>query len=375
VQRQKALKSAERTVKTWQCFYMDFGFMRASSSDYVGQDKSRARVIKSWDGYFLYLLIVNEASRFLWVFLMKSKEPPLNIVETFLGHFGHADGGVVRTDQGGELARSSKFCDTILHNYQYVIEPTGADSPSQNGAAETYNGKLTVRERTLLFGSGLPAKFWSSALLHTVYLHNWLVHTVTWTTPFEFMFGIKPDLSALKIFGSCVCVKRSGKQRSKLDRHDFKGVFLGYTATDQNIVYLNLDSGVVKTSHHAQFNEAWYLQPTRPPAPQLLYDLGVQPLEETILTTLDVQSDFCAVGTVKKVMVPWPPPLSCMPDKGNWHPPPPPCLHLHLPLRTISEEYCPTTAHAARAKAPTKNNIAAVLVKDFSIGKQDMAVI
>jgi hypothetical protein len=33
------------------------------------------------------------------------------------------------------------------------------------------------------------------------------------------------------------------------------------------------------------------------------------------------------------------------------------------------------TARAARAKAPTKNNIAAVLAKDFSIGKQDMAVI
>ena len=106
----------------------------------------------------MYLLIINKASQFLWVFLTKSKEPPLNIVETFLGRFGHADGGVLRTDQGGELVRSSKFCDTILHNYQYVIEPTGADSPSQNGAAEIYNGKLTVRARTLLFGSGLPAK-------------------------------------------------------------------------------------------------------------------------------------------------------------------------------------------------------------------------
>jgi hypothetical protein len=270
----------------------------------------------------LYLLIVNEASRFLWVFLTKSEEPPLAIVEMFLGRFGHADGGVVRTDQGSELARSPEFCDTILHNYQYVIEPTGADSPSQNGAAEIYNGKLAVRARTLSFGSGLPTKFWSSALLHAVYLHNWLVHTVTQTTPLKFMFGIKPDLSALKIFGSCVCIKRLGKQRSKLDRHNFKGVFLGYTATDQNIVYLDLDSRDVKTSHYAQFDEAWYLQPTRPPAPQLLYDLKVRPLEETILTTLDVQLDFCAVGTVEKVMVPWPPLLSCMPDKGNWHPPP-----------------------------------------------------
>jgi hypothetical protein len=85
---------------------------------------------------------------------------------------------VVRTDQGGELARSSEFSDTILRNHQYVIKPTGVDSPSQNGAAKIYNGKLAVKTRTLLFGLGLPAKFWSSALLHTVYLHNRLVHTI-----------------------------------------------------------------------------------------------------------------------------------------------------------------------------------------------------
>jgi hypothetical protein len=29
-----------------------------------------------------------------------------------------------------------------------------------------------VRARTLLFGSGLPAQYWSAALLHSVYLHN-----------------------------------------------------------------------------------------------------------------------------------------------------------------------------------------------------------
>jgi hypothetical protein len=67
-------------------------------------------------------------------------------------------------------------------------------------------------------------------------------------------------------------------------------MFLGYTATDQNIIYLDLDSGVVKTSHHAQFDEAWYLQSSRPPTAQLLYDLGIVP-EEATLT--DTPPDVC----------------------------------------------------------------------------------
>ncbi len=104
--------------------------------------------------------------------------------------------------------------------------------------------------------------YWSLNLLHSVYLHNRLVHTITKITPFEPYYGLRLDLSHLKVFGSRVCVKISGIHHGKLDRHDFKGIFLGYTTTDQNIVYLNLNTGVVKRSHHAQFDEAWYLQRT-----------------------------------------------------------------------------------------------------------------
>jgi hypothetical protein len=107
-----------------------------------------------------------------------------------------------------------------------------ADSPSQNGGAEIYNGTLAVKVRTLLYGSGLPATFWSAALLHSVYLHNRLVHSAVNMTPYEAWYGRRPDMTFLKTFGSRVCVRQSGTRRCKLDHHDFTGIFLGYTATD-----------------------------------------------------------------------------------------------------------------------------------------------
>ncbi len=74
--------------------------------------------------------------------------------------------GVVCTDQGGELAHSNSFQDMLLQEFGYLVEPADADSPSQNGGAEIYNNTLAVKVRTLLYGSGLSAKFWLAALLH-----------------------------------------------------------------------------------------------------------------------------------------------------------------------------------------------------------------
>ncbi len=114
-----------------------------------------------------------------WVFLTKTKDPPIDLVRAFLTLHGHSDGGCVHTDQGGELASSGAFRDLLMREFSYSLEPTGADSPSQNGAVEIYNDKLGIRTRALLYGAGLPAKHWSAALVHLVYLHNRLVHNST----------------------------------------------------------------------------------------------------------------------------------------------------------------------------------------------------
>jgi hypothetical protein len=53
--------------------------------------------------------------------------------------------------------------------FNYTVEPTGADSPSQNGQVERYNDMVATIVRTLLFGAHLPAKYWSAARLYTLF--------------------------------------------------------------------------------------------------------------------------------------------------------------------------------------------------------------
>ena len=75
------------------------------------------------------------------------------------------------------------------------------------------NGTLGVMVRMLLYGAELPVEYWSAALLHAVYLYNRRVHSAIDRTPFEAFNGVKPDLRRLRLFGSRVCVKRSGDRR------------------------------------------------------------------------------------------------------------------------------------------------------------------
>ena len=174
-------------------------------------------------------------------------------------------------------------------------------------------------------------------------------------------------------------MKWTGSRHCKLDQHNFKGIFLGYTTTDQNIIYLDLDSGVGKSSHHAQFDEARYLQPTRPPAAQLLYDFGVlpetDPLEDDSSSLKAVVRQVPSKGSISSIRVPWPPSAPHIDIDTKWYAPPM-SKHLHLPLRTLTAESLrPTRARAAQTKPTRGRNLAAELVKDFQIGVRDMMMV
>jgi hypothetical protein len=91
-----------------QTFHMDFGFMRGSGFSEKDED---GRIITNLDGMNSYLIIVDRKTRCMWVFLTKSKIPPIKIVTEFLALNGSrtATHRTVRSNQGGELWKSTTF--------------------------------------------------------------------------------------------------------------------------------------------------------------------------------------------------------------------------------------------------------------------------
>jgi hypothetical protein len=169
--------------------------------NYKRPNKATNRVVTSYDGYSSYLVIDDGASCRVWVFLTKMEEPPIDILRAFMSKFSLAK-GLIRSDQGGEIAQSSALRNMMLDKFKYVMEPTSADSLFQNGGMEIYSNTQAVNVQTLLYGSRLPVKFWSAALLHAVYLHNQLVHSAINKTPCKAWYGCNPDVTHLKTFGS-----------------------------------------------------------------------------------------------------------------------------------------------------------------------------
>ena len=84
-----------------QHFHMDFGFVRGSTCTKKQED---GPTITSKNGYNSYILIVDQATRYMWVFLTSNKQPSTELARKVLRKFASTDRQrTVRTDQGQEL--------------------------------------------------------------------------------------------------------------------------------------------------------------------------------------------------------------------------------------------------------------------------------
>ena len=294
-------KLAKNTVSRFaEKFQMDFGFMSA---------RQGKELIKSHEGYTCYLLIVDLFTRYLWVFLSKNKHPPLRTVTQFLRTYGLTDGvRIVRTDQGGELSRSTLF-RKVIQDANYSIEVTGSDNSSQNAVAERPHRTLANMVRTGLENSGLSPKYWSDALLHASFIRNRLphYHFQHKYSPYEKLTGTKPDLTKLRVFGSRIVTRKPGNRNPKISKHSYSGIFLRYAKTMKNIVYLDTKTNKIKTTTYAKFDEGHFSYDRKPPGAQILLELGLK----STLSSENISLDAPKLQIIKKH------PQAIVPQQGS----------------------------------------------------------
>ena len=264
-----------------QHLHMDYGFVRGS--DWHKKDND-GKLVTSVDKYRSYLLVIDRCTRYIWIYLTKSKSPPLDFLSKLLCKFANPNLiSTVTTDQGGELAKSFDFASTI-DKCGYILTPTGAYASAQNGLAEKPNKDLAQIMRNLLYSAGLGSEFWSYALRHAVYLKNrWPHSSLSWKTPYEALNGIKPNFSNIRVFGSIAHIKTKSRRYMKLDTMSDDGLFMTYTGTDKNIYVVNKDGSNERISTHVAFDEAHTSSTNKqlPPMAIILQQAGYIPTENS----------------------------------------------------------------------------------------------
>lgn len=110
-------------------------------------------------------------------------------------------------------------------------------TPEQNEVAERYNRTIVQMVRSMLVWAKLPHSFWGEAAMTANYLRNILPTTKDDKSPEELWTGQKPGISHLRTFGCLVHVHIPKKNRSKLDKVSWQGIFVGYHPTNQYRIY------------------------------------------------------------------------------------------------------------------------------------------
>ncbi|KAJ0733050.1 putative RNA-directed DNA polymerase [Helianthus annuus] len=215
--------------------------------------------LASYEGYKYFLTVVDDFSRTVWCYLLKSKievfENIISFYELILTQF-KIKIKVFRSDNGTEFVNNkmSMFCKEkgILHQTSCPY------TQQQNGVVERKHRHLLNIARALMYQGGLPLRFWSDCVLTAVYIINRIPSSVlVGKSPYEVVFGFKPTLSHLRNFG-CLCFSTVLDETDKFAYHADKCVLIGYSNVKKGYKLWNLDEKKVLFSRDVKFFESVY---------------------------------------------------------------------------------------------------------------------
>ncbi|GJS30514.1 putative ribonuclease H-like domain-containing protein [Tanacetum coccineum] len=213
--------------------------------------------VASINGKKYILVIVDDFSRYTWVYFLRSKDETPEIIKKFIAQAQlnyKAKVCKIRTDNGTEFKNTSlkAHYEKLGIMQQFSI----ARTPQQNGVVERRNRTLVEAARTMLIFSRLPEFLWAEAVATACFTQNRsIIHTRYNKTPYELLRGRKPNIAYFHVFGS-LCYPTNdrddlGKMKPKADI----GVFIGYSETSTGFRIYNRRTKMIMETIHVKFDE------------------------------------------------------------------------------------------------------------------------
>jgi hypothetical protein len=204
------------------------------------------------------LVIVDDYSRFTWVFFVFDKSEVQGKVKTFIRR-AHREFELpikkVRSDNGSEFQNTNveEFLDEEGIKHEFATPYT----PQQNGVVERKNRTLIEMARTMLDEYKTQYIFWAEAINTACHAINRLyLHKFHKKTSYDLIIGKKPKVSYFRVFG-CKCFilnkrPRTSKFAPKVD----EGFFLGYGPNEHAYRVFNLTTERIEVTVDLSFDES-----------------------------------------------------------------------------------------------------------------------
>ncbi|GKC43986.1 retrovirus-related pol polyprotein from transposon TNT 1-94 [Tanacetum coccineum] len=213
--------------------------------------------VESINGKRYVLVVVDDYSRYTWVFFLHSKDEASEVIISFIKKTQvnlQLQVQRVRTDNGTEFKNKTlaKFFDEVGISQQF----SAARTPQQNGVVERRNRTLVEAARTMLTFANLPLFLWAEAIATACFTQNRsIIHKRFDKTPYELINKRKPNIKFFHVFG-CRCYLLNdydnvGKLKAKGDI----GVFVGYSKESAAFRIYNKRTRKIHESMNVNFDE------------------------------------------------------------------------------------------------------------------------
>jgi len=181
------------------------------------------------DGSRYFLTIVDDYSHAAWVFLMQSKAQVASHLRMFLILTKNQFGKLIqriRTDNGREFFNHD--CNSLLSSHGILHESLCIYTPQKNRVVERKHRNLLEVARALKFQGSILENYWGDCVITAAYLINRMpTRILDGKSLFELLYGKKPTLDHLRIFG-CLCYATTMGPRDKMSPCARRCIFMGY---------------------------------------------------------------------------------------------------------------------------------------------------
>ncbi|KAK1651987.1 hypothetical protein QYE76_069792 [Lolium multiflorum] len=203
------------------------------------------------------LVIVDDYSRYTWVYFLKTKDETQQIFIDFATEVQRQHNLLImaiRSDNGSEFKNYTlnDFLSDEGIRHQY----SAAYTPQQNGVAERKNRTLMDMARSMMAEYKSRYNFWAEAISTACHSSNRLyLRKGLNKTPYEILTGNKPNISYFKVFGCKCFYKIKGVRLSKFAPKALEGIFVGYGAESHTYRVFDIASGIIIESCSVRFEE------------------------------------------------------------------------------------------------------------------------